>query len=255
MNAVELLLNLNETTKQLVQSGYPDSAGIPNTWLKEYDPERYFPLISKASEIIFDGTRMNRDNKLMQRVWKDAFRFPVQHASLRPGTKPLRIYLERIESLYLFSSVLASIALTARRKKNEIADFVGGLFQEERHNASIDWDTVYGLPYDEGSEEQRFFKKALRISVSTYGKVESLTPLITMVLPSQVDSNKVFNPLHFLDSLFHIVPGDWSFEDVSDRTAYMALVSSWTYSQGLKLKEYSDEDYDSPLPDDWDDID
>lgn len=250
MNAIEFLIEANSVTKKLVQSGYPNSTGVPNTWLREYDAERYIPLISRASRIIFDGPCMIRDNRVMQRVWENAFRFPVLHSAERPGNKPLSIYLERLEMLYLFSSVLASIALTARMKKDEIYELVGDLFQKELDSTSLYCDTVYGLHYDEGSYEERFFRRSLRISVSTFGRIESLTPMVTMVLPSQVDAYDAFNPLNSLDDMFYNIQADWSFEDTADRTAFQALISSWIYSQGLKLKEYSDENFKSLFLDD-----
>jgi hypothetical protein len=244
MDAVHLLFELNRQTQELVSEGYPNSTGTPNTWISVHEAERHVFLIRRANRLVFDeSAHLQTDKKILKKIWEDCFRFAVQYAARRAGRKPIQVHLERVESLYLFSAVISSVALTAQMKEDAIFEFVGGMFQEERYS-SLSQDAVYGLPYNEGSFQQRFFKKALRVSISAYGRVETLTPMFTTVLPSEAGG--LFNPLVYIDNIFTGIPRGWSFEHVSGRVAFQALELSWRYSQVLKLMESSDEDF-SPL--------
>jgi len=241
MDAVRFLLDLNLISRNLVNAGYPNSSGIPNTKIRSRDDERYFSLIRRADQLVFDGgSELKQDQRMLQKIWSDCFKSPVQYAPKQTGDKPLEIERERVELLYLFSSVLSSVALTTKMNQNAILDFVGGMFQDEQY-ASPSKDAVCGLPYDIGSVQQRFFRKALRVNVSLYGRVETLTPMLTSVLPSQAYGS--LNPVATIDSIFTSLPIGLSFEQASVQLAFHALDLSLRYSQTLKLMESRDEDY------------
>ncbi|HMO16791.1 MAG TPA: hypothetical protein PKA63_02950 [Oligoflexia bacterium] len=240
ISAIDFLVGLNREAKRIKASGYP-ATNRPNTWLRDFDPPEYRVHVHKADEIIFRGGALVCNKSSLKYVWEECFRSALKNAKTRNGSNSIQNNQQRLELLYIFSSVLSSIALTAQIEKDAIREFVSGMFQEESPH-SPDSESVYGLEHNKGSYQQIFYRKALRISVSSFGSIETLTPLVTQVLPSHCHSD-FFNPVAELDALLDKIDVATGFSSVSDFLAFGSLSISWSYSQVLKLREASDEDF------------
>ncbi len=215
--------------------------GVPNTVLRDFEPDDLIPLLGRAEQIVFDNaSNMKTDLEVIRDLWKECFRSPLQRAPERRGQKsiPIRLKEAQMELMALFGSVLGATYLTYRMESDQVRAMVGGMFFDEmgRHNR----DTLFGQPF-RGSASIVFYRKSVRVMLSQYGRLDSAIPIWTETLPSQL---RDVDPVYFIDGrVSSLLP---IFGEAVERLASEMIVGTLEYGKALRLLERSDYDYGAP---------
>lgn len=214
--------------------------GKKDTILEDFEPENLIPVVHRAEEILRPGQVHSVDD--FRNLWLGGFRSHLISAPKLRGDRPIVVNERQMELLIILASVVGADLLTSQIEVSEVRGMVLGSFQELQYRYHR--DDLYSLPY-QGDSKVVFYRKALRVVLSLYGNIESLDPVITTGLPSQLINAR---PSDVIDGLFGSLHIHWT--HMSELLAHEMMDITVQYGQVLRILEHSDNDYISPdIPD------